>query len=118
VQGEGPLEVVTPTERWAYALELPVALDTTPQPWMVQVNMTVTRGTIGVLAIGYDEHVFSEDTCDEADGPLVLERLLPVGCRALVIRNHQPGGESSVVHLRSVQTRPATAREAAALAAH
>jgi FkbM family methyltransferase len=118
VQGEGLLEVVTPEVPWAYALELPVASETMPKPLMVRVDMTVTRGTIGVLAIGYDEHVFSEDTCDEADGPLVLERLLPVGCRALVIRNHRPERESSSVHLRSVRTRPATAREAAALAAH
>ena len=118
VQGEGPLEVVTPEEPWAYALELPVASETIPKPLMVRVDMSVTRGTIGVLAIGYDDHVLSEDMCDEADGPLVLERLLPVGCRALVIRNHQPEGESSFVHLRSIQTRPATAREAASLAAH
>ena len=95
-----------------------MAPETTPQPLIVRVDMTVTRGTIGVLAIGYDEHVLSEDTCDEADGPLVLERLLPVGCRALVIRNHQPEGGASSVHLRSVRTRPATPREAAALAAH
>ena len=118
VQGEGPLEVVTSEGSWAYALELPVAPETTPQPLIVRVDMTVTRGTIGVLAIGYDEHVLSEDTCDEADGPLVLERLLPVGCRALVIRNHQPEGGASSVHLRSVWTRPATPREAAALVAH
>ena len=113
VQGEGPLEVVTPAAQWAYALELPVASETMPKPLMVRVDMTVTRGTIGVLAIGYDEYVFSEDTCDEADGSLVLERLLPMGCRALVIRNHQPEGESSSVHLRSIRTRPATACGAA-----
>jgi FkbM family methyltransferase len=118
VQGEGPLEVVTPEGLWAYALELPVVSETMPQPLMLRVDMTVTQGTIGVLAIGYDEHVLSEDTCDEADGPLVLERLLPVGCRALVIRNHQPEGGASSVHLRCVRTRPATAREAATLAAH
>jgi FkbM family methyltransferase len=118
VQGEGTLEVVTPEGLWAYALELPVAPETTPQPLMVRIDMTVTRGTIGILAIGYDGHVLSEDTCDEADGPLVLERLLPVGCRALVIRNHQAEGESSLVHLRSVWTRPATACEAASLAGH
>jgi FkbM family methyltransferase len=118
VQGDGLLEVVTPEVPWAYALELPMVSETMSKPLMVRVDMTVTHGTIGVLAVGYDDHVFSEDTCDEADGPFVLERLLPVGCRALVIRNHQPEGDSSSLYLRSVRTRPATTHEAAALAGH
>ena len=56
VRGEGPWEVLTTPEQWAYALELPAVSDTPTSPLVVRFDVTATQvqlawrflGTTGV----------------------------------------------------------------------
>jgi FkbM family methyltransferase len=111
VRGEGPLEIVTPPQQWAYALELQVASDTLTSPLVVRLDVTVTKGAVGVAALGHDGSILFEDECVQADGRMVIERVLPVDCCSIVFRNRAVGDVCSSALIESVQTREATASE-------
>jgi len=111
VRGEGPWEVLTTPEQWAYALELPAASDTPTSPLVVRFDVTVTKGAVGVAALGHDGSILFEDECVPADGRMVIEHVLPLGYRSIVFRNRAAGGVCSSALIESVQTREATANE-------
>ena len=111
LEGNGPVLISTPPQRWAYAVEFPAQQDAGPAPaaLIVTVDLTVRHGVVGIGCVGADQQFLVERQWSEEDGDTRLELAIPPGaaCAALIVRNATPGSTASQVEIRSITTREA-----------
>jgi FkbM family methyltransferase len=112
LDGNGPVLISTPPQRWAYAVEFPAQQDAGPIPaaLIVAVDLTVHRGVVRIGCVGADQAFLVEREWCEEDGDTQLELAIPPGaaCCALIVRNASPGSIASRVEIRSITTHEAT----------
>jgi FkbM family methyltransferase len=112
LDGNGPVLISTPPQRWAYAVEFPAQRDAGPTPTalIIAVDLTVRHGVVGIGCVGADQAFLVEREWCEEDGDTQLELAIPPGaaCCALIVRNASPGSTASRVEIRSITTREAT----------
>jgi FkbM family methyltransferase len=111
LEGDGPVRISTPPQRWAYAVEFPARQDAAPSStgMVVTIDLTVRAGTIGVACVAADGAILVESECDSRGGDTPVELSLPSGvsCRTLIVRNTSPDGVASHVEIRSIRVHEA-----------
>ncbi len=111
VEGQGPVTVVTPKQRWAYAVGFPLRLDRldsqaqSAENVLVQVDVTVRRGRVGISAVNAGGNTLMEWFCVPEDGRttclLRCDRL--ADCQNLIVRNVADTGEASKIVLYDIR---------------
>jgi FkbM family methyltransferase len=112
VEGDGPVEIITPPRLWAYAVAFPVHAE----PWLrgrkrliIRIEASVKAGRVGIGCVTPDLTSFASPEINRAADDAETTFDIPVEyrkdcqCAWLVVRNTCKSGSSHVV-LHSIRT--------------